>query len=270
MPEISVLMGTCNEKSSIQTARAIDSVLNQTFQDFEFIICDDGSDSQFFHWLKRYCRKDARIRLLRNQKNRGLAAVLNRCLAYAAGTYIARMDADDVSKAERFEKQVMFLRQNGSYALAGCNVQLMDEDDRVWGERRLEQMPLKQSFLSTSPFVHPAVMIRRSVLEELHGYCELPWALRVEDYELFMRLYARGYRGYNLQEVLFCYREGAQAYAKRRYRYRLNECRVRYQGFSELGILQGNLRYVLKPLAAGMMPHPAVRMLRAERYRVRE
>ena len=94
----------------------------------------------------------------------------------------------------------------------------------------------------------------------------MPWALRAEDYELFMRLYAAGCLGYNLQENLLQYRESIQAYSRRRYRYRVKECRVRWQGFRRLGILKGNLRYVVKPLAAGLVPRKVMQRIRLQRY----
>ena len=109
-------------------------------------------------------------------------------------------------------------------------------------------------------------MIRREVLESIGGYCVSPKVMRAEDYELFMRLYAKGCRGYNLQETLFQYREDTKSYAKRKYRYRMNECRVRYRGFLELGILNGNLHYVLKPLAAGLVPAWIMMVLRRKKY----
>lgn len=265
MPEISVLMGTYNEKSRKATALAIESILDQTFEDFEFIICDDGSETEFFQWLRRYCRKDVRIVLLHNKKNHGLAFSLNRCLRHASGIYVARMDADDIAKPERLEKQAAFLRQHEKYALVGCNAQLICGQE-VWGERKMEEQPRKESFLSTSPFIHPTIMIRRNVLEMLGGYCERQEMLRTEDYELFMRLYAEGFRGYNLQETLFSYREERQSYEKRKYRYRIYECRVRMHGFQRLGILRGNLRYVLKPLAVGLVPSKVMVMIRRKRY----
>jgi len=257
-------MGTYNDHKK-QAAQAIDSVLNQTFQDFEFLICDDGSKAAFYQWLRKYCRKDPRIMLLRNQGNRGLAAALNRCLRHAAGTYIARMDADDIAMPKRLEKQAAFLRQHRQYALVGSNAELIGPHG-VWGKCRMEEVPQKKSFLSTSPFIHPTVIIRREVLEELNGYCESPKILRAEDYDLFMRLYAKGYRGYNLQEILYAYREDMHAYAKRKYRYRINECRVRYHGFRQLGQLKGNLHYVCKPLAAGMVPAGLTAILRKKKY----
>lgn len=265
VPQISVLMGTYNETSSAQVACAIDSVLSQTATDFEFLICDDGSRESFYQWLRAYCSKDARIRLFRNQKNRGLAAALNRCLYHARGTYIARMDADDICMPQRLEKQAAFLRQHPPYALVGCNAGMFGRYG-VWGVRRMEPYPQKISFLHTSPFIHPSVMIRSDVLMALGGYNESKAVLRAEDYELFMRLYAYGYRGCNLQEVLFLYREEPWSYAKRRYRYRISECRVRWQGFRELGILKGNGIYVAKPLLVGLLPGWVVRKVHKKRY----
>lgn len=264
MPEISVIMGTYNENKT-QAAQAITSVLNQTFQNFEFIICDDGSEKEFFLWLKKYCSKDHRILLLRNQKNRGLAATLNRCLWHATGTYIARMDADDRSRPDRLEQQIAFLRSNRAYALTGSNAQLVNEHG-VWGMRRMEEIPKKQSFLNTSPFIHPSVMMRKEAADRVNGYRESLKVLRSEDYDFFMRLYAEGYRGYNIQEPLLAYREDAQSYARRKYCYRINECRVRYQGFGRLGIRRRNWHYVFKPLVAGLIPAKLMYGIRKMKY----
>lgn len=268
MPEVSVLMGTYNEKSKEYTARAIDSILGQTFADFEFIICDDGSAPAFYSWLVQYCKKDIRIMLLHNSQNQGLAVVLNRCLKYATGIYIARMDADDISKPDRLEKQVKFLRQHKKYAFVGCGVELVGVNG-LWGVRMPKEVPVGKSFLSTSPFIHPTVMIRREVMLSIHGYCESKKLLRAEDYDFFMRLYAAGYQGYNIQETLFQYREDLDAYRKRKYCYRINECLVRYLGFRRLDMLKGNFRYVLKPLAAGVIPHTLMYHIRRRRFSIK-
>ena len=266
MPLISVLMGTYNEPEKRYVELAVNSILKQTLSDFEFIICDDGSEASFFTWLQGLCAKDSRIRLLRNRKNRGLAYTLNRCLLLARGKYIARMDADDISLPKRFEKQAAFLENHPAYAFAGCNAKLI-ENHFVWGERRLLEFPDKTSFLRTSPFVRPAVMMHKSVAKELHGYKQDRSMCRVEDYDFFMRVYAAGYAGYNLQEALLLYREDASALKKRKYRYRINECRVRLRGYRMLGILNGNLRYVIKPLMVGMVPARLMRIYRKKKYR---
>ena len=226
MPDISVIMGIYNG-SRTYAAMAIDSVLNQTYTGFEYIICDDGSENTFYEWLEAY--------------------------------------ADDISLPDRLEKQVEFLRSHKNYALVGSNAYMIDAHC-IWGQRRLEERPRKESFLNTSPFIHPAVMIRREVFIKLHGYKESQRLLRMEDYDLFLRLYAAGWRGYNLQEPLLMYREDLQAYKKRKYRYRLWECRMRYDGYRRLGILKGNLRYVLKPLAAGLIPVAVMQKIRRKKF----
>ncbi|MDD6306168.1 MAG: glycosyltransferase [Clostridiales bacterium] len=267
MPTVSILMGIYNEKKIEQVKQAIDSILNQTFGDFEFLICDDGSKLEFYEWLQEYCEKDERIQLLRKEKNEGLAAALNTCFENAKGTYIARMDADDISRKDRFEKQVEFLEKHSEYALVGCNADMIDENGK-WGERILVEKPQKEDFLRTSPFIHPSIIIRREVLNELGGYSTAEYTKRTEDYELFMRLYAEGFRGYNMQENLFCYREDRNAYEKRKYRYRMNESRVRCQGFMRMGILIGHLRYVVKPLIVGMLPVGIMRRIRKKQFGV--
>lgn len=265
MPVISVLMGTYNEPDKKQLALAIDSILGQTFQDFEYIICDDGSRSEFYQWLKKFCSKDSRIRLLHNERNRGLAYTLNRCFSYASGRYLARMDADDISLPQRLEKQFLFLEKQKRYALTGCNAWMLD-GTVVWGKRRLVKNPDRTDFLYTSPFIHPAVMMRREVMEQLHGYDVTTVSYRVEDYDFFIRMYEVGFVGHNLQEELFLYRESEKSYKKRKYRFRINECIVRYKGFIRLGILRGNMCYVLKPLVTGLIPVSVMRRYRRKLF----
>ena len=264
-PRISVLMGIYNEQNKIQVQRAIESVLQQTYEKFEFIICDDGSKQENYDWLREYCKIDSRIRLLRKEHNSGLAAALNQCLMEAKGEYLARMDADDLSEPERFERQITFLDRHPEYALAGCGADLIDDNGK-WGERLPAEKPQKSDFLWSSPFMHPTIMIRKKVLEELGGYVTERYAERTEDYDLFMRLYAAGYRGYNLQECLFQYREDRNAYTKRKYKYRINEARVRYRGYRNMGILPGHFHNVVKPLIVGLIPACWMQRIRRKQF----
>lgn len=264
-PMISVIMGIYNEQNQSQVMKAVESVLDQTYGEFEFIICDDGSEKRFYNWLEHYCRKDTRIRLLRKEQNGGLAAALNACLAEANGDYIARMDADDLSKPDRFERQLDFLIPHPEYALLGCGAELIDEEG-IWGRRIPTETPQKRDFLWSSPFIHPTIMIRKAVLEELGGYETEAYAERTEDYDLFMRLYASGYQGYNLQECLFQYREDRKAYTKRKYKYRINEAKVRYRGYRSLGILPGHFHNVIKPLIVGLIPVSWMQKVRKKQF----
>ena len=105
------------------------------------------------------------------------------------------------------------------------------------------------------PYIHPTVMFRRDILIEAGGYLVSPLTRRGEDYELFMRLQALGYKGYNIQKILFQYRENAHSFQKRTFGYRLDEMCIRYRGFRRMGILTvGRLPYVVKPLVVGLVP----------------
>lgn len=265
MPEISVIMPVYRIKHPSVLKAAVRSIQNQTCADWELLICADGAGAHTVRQIKWLAEADARIHIIQSRKNHGAAAARNACIQRAKGTYLALMDADDISTPKRLEKQAAFLNRYPEYALVGCCARLFDTDG-VWGERRVEERPAKQSFLKTLPFIHPSIMIRRSVMQKLHGYLDAPKTRRMEDYELLMRLYANGYQGYNLQEFLFYYREDADSFRKRKYRYRIDESRVRYRGFCRLGIMQGNFRYVLKPLAVGLVPNGILRRLRRKKF----
>lgn len=129
MPEVSVIMGVFNSAKKVGVA--IESILNQTFTDFEFIICDDASTDNTYETIKEYAGKDKRIKLLKNEKNLGLAGTLNICLESARGKYIARMDDDDFSHPQRFEKQIKFLDENPEYAIVGTSKNYFDENGIV-------------------------------------------------------------------------------------------------------------------------------------------
>lgn len=252
-PKISVIMPVYNMADDPLLDQAVNSILHQTFQDWELILCDDGSTDDTLHHLYRFAVADQRIHILKNPVNRGAGYARNACLRTAAGMYIALMDADDFSDSKRLEKQADFLESHPEYAFVGCNVWLRDRQG-VWGRRRMEERPDSESFLDTLPFVHPSVMIRAEAVHALGGYSQMRIARRAEDYEFFMRLYAAGYRGYNMQQELLGYLEEPDSYRRRKYKSRIAECAVRLQGFRRLGILKGHSRYVLKPLAVGLLP----------------
>ena len=160
------------------------------------------------------CRKDSRIRLLRNDKNMGLSYTLNRCMKHARGKYYARMDADDISKENRLEKQVLFLESHPEYSLVGCNAEFID-DQGVWGKRLMIEVPQKKDFLRTSVFIHPAILVRAEVMQQLHGNM-LPetCALRTEDYELFMHYFIPESVDIICRNSCFRYREDVHAFSK--------------------------------------------------------
>lgn len=252
--KISVIMSVYNQKDKERLDQAIHSVLNQTFTEFEFIIYNDGSDGEVSEQLKNYIQVDKRIRLIEGAENHGLAYSLNACIDNARGKYLARMDDDDICDPDRFWVEYDYLENHPEIAYVGCNAKLIDEKG-VWGVRTMPENPDEKAFLRYSPFIHPTVMIRKDVLEKVDGYNASKGHLRCEDYELFMRLYQLGYRGYNIQIPLFSYREERFSYKKRKFCYRLDEARLRYRNFKALKMLfPFGWCYVLRPIVAALIP----------------
>lgn len=201
MPKVSVIMPAYNAEKYI--AQAIESILGQTFDDFEFIIINDCSSDRTEEIILSY--DDPRIVYLKNAQNLGVAKTLNRGLAIARGEYIARMDADDISMPERLEKQTKHLDRYADCGICGSNL-------RFFGEHIGEQpffysqthSEIFGDAIFNSPFAHPVVMFRASVLKEY----QLSYVSEfegVEDYHLWHCL-LRVSKGYNLQEELLHYR----------------------------------------------------------------
>ena len=258
-------MGVYNSDSE-QLSNAIESILNQTFQNFEFIICNDCSSKlEVMEVLSKYKSIDSRIKLISNPQNSGLAASLNHCLKYAKGEYIARMDDDDISHLDRFEKQVAFLDEHLEFAIIGCAINIF-QNDEIWGYTINKEVPQVTDFLFSTPFTHPTVMIRRNALLDVDGYGVEKITKRTEDYDLFMRMYDKGYLGYNLQEVLFDYRMDRNGYKKQKFKYRLDEAVVRYRGFKKLGLLPKGTLYILKPILSGIVPISIKKWIHKNRY----
>lgn len=251
MPKVSVIMGVYNGSKGIENA--VKSILNQTFTDFEFIICDDGSTDNSFNLIKKLALEDSRIKMLTNKENLKLAGTLNRCLKVAKGEYIARMDDDDLAHPTRFEKQVEFLDENLNYAILGTSRNLYD-DDGIWGSHIIEGQRNKNNIFLGETFVHPSVMMRRIPVLEVGGYSESTDIGRTEDYDLWCKLYEKGYKGYNLADILLDYYEGRDSYKKRQYKYRVAEYRLKKKWYKRLGISNKYSLYVYRPLIVGLLP----------------
>ena len=233
--QVSVIMGVYNQWNREALQKAVKSILNQTLTDFEFIIYDDGSDPEVAGYIRELEKLDERIVLIGKEENHGLAFSLNMCIGAAKGKYIARMDADDIALPERLQVQYDFMEQHKEYAWCGCNTRLFDENG-IWGERKMPELPSDKDYLPFSPFIHPTVMYRRKLFEKNEGYHVSPETLRCEDYEIFMRLHQLGYQGYNIQEPLLHMRAGSDMYKRRAgWKYAKTQARLfkfmRQQGF---------------------------------------
>lgn len=204
LPKVSVILPAYNAEQYL--AAAIESILGQTFTDFEFIIVDDGSTDRTGEIIRSYARVDARIRLLPNKRNLGIVESLNRGIRESRGIYIARMDHDDISLPRRLAVQVEFLDSRPSTALVASNVILIDEAGEAFGIRRLPESHEEIADLTVlgNQIVHPTVMIRKEALEEVRGY---PKIAHAEDYALWIEMISHGMRLYTIQEPLVRYRK---------------------------------------------------------------
>lgn len=263
IPLVSVLMGAYQIEGLFFFPSAMESLLCQSHARIEILICNDGSTDATAQILKEWAEQDTRIHILNHGKNRGLAAALNTCMEAAQGDYLARQDADDVSHFKRLEEQVAFLVSHPNVDFLGTNVNLFDPQG-IWGERSLPPYPQKNDFLFCSPFVHGTVMYRAASLRRAGGYRVCRRTYRTEDYDLFMRMYAAGMQGANLQAPLYEYREDRENMGKRKYRYRMDETVIRYHGFQSLGLLPKGFPYVLKPLVVGLIPNRLLFLLKCK------
>lgn len=261
-PLISVLLCVYNPNKE-QFHEAVNSIIGQTFTEWEMILYDDGSEEEYKKFIHDMSCLDTRIRYLRNEKHNYLAYGLNEAMKLAKGKYLARMDADDISHPTRFEKQFKFLEEHSLFMWVGSNIFVMDESGNIWGERRYPKSPGKVAFLKYSPYAHPTIMIRRKELLHYGGYKTGQHPYRSEDYELFMRLHAAGEQGYNLQENLLNYREYEEAYKKRTFKFQYQEMLVRFEGFHKLKILNPKtFGYVLKPMIVWAIPNKLIYALK--------
>lgn len=258
---VSVIMGVYNIPSKKILCESIESILNQTYKNLEFIIVDDGSTNETYKWLKEISKKDDRIIIGKNKHNMGLAVTLNKCLKMSSGYYIARMDGDDVSDINRLKKEIDFLEKNKDYKLVTCNMNCFDENG-IWSVKKGPEIIKKKDFLFNSPINHAGLVTYKDVYELSNFYNEKNYALRIEDYDLFMRMFSKNIKMYTIQETLYNYREDKDAFSRRKYRYRINEFIVRLYGFHLLKLYPLGIIYVFKPLIVGLIPYRIIKFLR--------
>jgi glycosyltransferase involved in cell wall biosynthesis len=190
MPRCSVLMPVYNAERYV--GEAVESILGQTFDDFEFVVVDDGSTDRSHEILEGYATRDSRITLI-SRPNTGYLRALNEGLALCQGEYVARMDADDVALANRFERQIAFLDAHPECVMVGCALLRIDADGDPLCEERLPEShdQIEARLLRAEGAIgHPAAVIRRQALVDVGGYREPYYG--AEDHDLWLRLAERG------------------------------------------------------------------------------
>jgi glycosyltransferase involved in cell wall biosynthesis len=191
---------------------SIDSVLGQSFEDWELILVDDKSRDRSPEIEAEYAARDRRIRAIKLDTNQGPIRARNIGIARAQGKYYAVQDSDDVSLPERLQLQVDFLQANPAIAIVGAASLIMDENGKVYASRTYPADPeaVKRRAILANPFAHSATMVRIEVLRQIGGYPVLPYEAS-DDYCLWLRLLSQ-YRGSNLPEFLLKYRLFASQY----------------------------------------------------------
>lgn len=202
-PLVSVIMPVFNEQEYL--SKSIESILNQTFRDFEFIIVDDASTDASSEILKRYASEDRRSVLIRNPVNQGLALSLNNALSVAKGEFIARMDADDIAVKDRLEIQLAFLNKNPEISLVGSSMYMIDFKGNIITQYDTIANPqiFKKRIYYKNSSPHPTWMFRKKILKDIKRYRDIPTS---QDYDFLMRLHYLGYEVSNIDIPLVYYR----------------------------------------------------------------
>ena len=182
-PKVSVIMSVYNGEKYLK--EAIESILNQSFKDFEFIVVDDGSTDKTPEILENYAKQDQRIKIITNSENIGLTKSLNKGIKVSKGEYIARMDDDDIAMPERIKKQIEFLEKNPNFGVVGCNVIIINETGNfvknVVLPNNLMQVLKKRNYLA-----HGSLVFQKAIIEQLGNYDEQ--MLYAQDYEMILRI----------------------------------------------------------------------------------
>lgn len=262
---VSIIMGIYNCATTL--SEALDSILAQTFSDWKVIMCDDGSEDNTYQVAKMYCEQyPEQFFLIKNKCNMGLNYTLNRCLKYADTEYVARMDGDDISLPIRLEKEVAFLDANPEYDIVSCPmIYFDDQGDFMQGSSYGE--PTLKSYVRGTPFCHAPCMVRRTAYMAVNGYAVTESRMRVEDWDLWIRMRAEGYRGFNLSEALYKMRDDREAIARRKLKFRFNESRVMIQAIRMLRLSSVNYFFVLRPILVGLLPSGLYKILHKMKMR---
>lgn len=270
VPMVSVIMAAFNVGDQSVLDLAVGSIVQQDMENWELLICDDASTDGTYELLLEWEMRDSRIRVLRNAENQKSAKARNRCIREARGEYIAVMDSDDACSRNRLGVQVGFLVAHNQFSFVGVHGERFretpgDMDKPYWFCR----FPQKKDFLMTLPFVHASLMFRRKALLAVGGYDEASRVERSEDYDMLLRMYARGLCGANTADAVYHIRENEGTFRRRKYRYRFKEAAVKIKGFARLGLMPKGFVFALKPLVVGVVPVRLLELLKGRYYRRR-
>jgi len=257
-------MATYNCADTISDA--VNSIIGQTYPYWELIICDDASTDATLDIIQSYkLRFPDQIVIISNSINSKLSYSLNRCIDLARGEYVARMDADDISAPTRLERQVQYLDQHVDVQAVGTYMQRFNDE----GEHDIVKSPSDPDEKSLShgvPFSHATIMMRK------HGYSLLKYdtgnrTIRGQDYDLWFRFFASGFKGHNLSEPLYLVREDERALRRRTAKTRFDSWRTAMIGMKSLGAPISWYLYPTLQLGKTIVPIWLIKKIRASQAR---
>lgn len=267
-PKVSVIMSVYNAEQTLR--EAIDSILNQTYTNWEFVICDDCSNDGSYAIMQEYeVKYPGKFILLHNTENKRLSHSLNRCLKCASGELIARMDADDISVESRFEKQVDYLLSHPEPMVVGTTMRRFDSDG-LHDVVKIPEYPDKNLLKKGAPFCHATIMMRKEAYDAVSGYKESNMTIRSQDYDMWFRFYQCGYNGYNIQEPLYLVREDINAIKRRTLNNRFNIMRIQLNGYKLLNFPKTWYIYPLIEFSKAFIPSKAIYWYRKYKWSKRK
>lgn len=253
-PKISVIMGIYQSKNKDMVRKAIQSIIDQTFTEWEFVICDDGSPDDTWEFLNKEYGKDERFVLVRNEQNGGLRVALNTCLKAASADYVVRQDADDYSREDRLHILYDYVVQHPTIDVVGTAMVSFDENGSFGVIHPRKENPVKMDFLYGSVVAHATTIMKKNSLNNVNGY-RVSWeTTRCEDTDLYMRMCANGATFHNIDDGLYYVRQDRDSVARRKYINRVKEAVVKFKGFQALHMPIYCYIFVLKPLIVGLIP----------------
>ena len=257
---ISVLLAVYNGASHL--SESIQSILDQTFRDFEFVIVNDGSTDETKQILETFKKQDSRIKLIQNDTNIGLTRSLNSGFKHVHGEYIARMDADDIALPKRFEMQLQYLESHPEVGVVGTAYEWINDSGQGIGKPNILTKPkdIQRILIRTNPLMHGSVMMRTEVFKCVGGYDES--YTKAQDYALWFKC-IKFTQLANLPEVLM-----QKRMSKHMISFASEQMQMRFGARARLRAIQSGLYpswtlfYVLKPLIASLLPARFVRFVR--------
>ena len=249
-PLVSVIIACYNAEKYIDACLA--SIVNQTYSNLEIIVCDDASTDGSLKKLHEWKDKDNRIIVLSNKTNMFSAATRNRCIEVSHGEFLMIQDVDDISKLDRAEKLLKTFSDHPDMSIISSSFDCFIQDPNVIIKtyKTNNKFPTKYSFMRGMPFSHPASMIKRKCVLDVSGYRIAKETRRCQDYDMFMRMYAKGHRAMVIDEALYLYRLDEANYRRRTFAARVGEYKIRLNGYREMGIMPWAYPYALKPFLA--------------------